>query len=270
MRAQIPADTPLATEGCCEVYMDAFDVFLTLGASVERYSSRAAGDPNWQPIPFYPAVYHGRALLFGSYSSLVNPPYDELWPEASRPADTLTLVDPRFSAQFRLEFGRQFAWGLQPMLANYRPEQLEARSREMAFLRQIVRLRAAALKYLRDGTLLRSPVVAGVPAIDVSVRTRSIYTNPAQEMVHTRTVPAVLTSAWRAPDGDVALALVNIADRAVELVISPDRHAWGLGEEARACQLDGGGRRHLLGPAGGSLAVKLGPAEAQVIEWSKE
>jgi hypothetical protein len=80
----------------------------------------------------------------------------------------------------------------------------------------------------------------------------------------------VLTSAWRAPDGDVALALVNIADQAVELTLSPDRQAWGLDGGERAWRLDGDGRMHALSPAGGSWVVKLGPQEAQIIEWAKE
>jgi hypothetical protein len=77
-------------------------------------------------------------------------------------------------------------------------------------------------------------------------------------------------SAWRAPDGDVALALVNISDEGVSLNLSPDWQAWGLtGREAR-WQLDEDARRHPLGPLAGERAVEMAPQEAQVMEWTKE
>lgn len=268
VREQIGPETPIATEGCCEVYMDAFDTFLTLDSSVERYSARTAGDPNSQPIPFFPSVYHGQALLFGSYNSLVNPPYDELWPPALRPSDTLSLIENTYGAQFRLDLARQIVWGLQPMLANFRPEQLETRPSELAFLRRLVRLAVAASKYLRDGTYLRPPVAADLPAMDIPLRTRSIYASNDQETVHVRSVPVIWISAWRAPDGDVALVLVNISDGSTRLVLSPDWQEWGLTGREPRWQLDGEAHRHPLPPIEGEWVLEMPPQGAQIIEWT--
>ena len=67
----------LAGEGCGEAWLDSLDLMLALQVSQERYE---APNSHWEVIPFFQAVYHGDAVLFGSYSSLTMPPYDELWP----------------------------------------------------------------------------------------------------------------------------------------------------------------------------------------------
>ncbi|MBT3190942.1 MAG: hypothetical protein HN341_00140, partial [Verrucomicrobia bacterium] len=59
MREKVDGDRMVATEGCCEVYMDSYDAFLTLDASVERFNAGVASNPYCLPIPFFPAVYHG-------------------------------------------------------------------------------------------------------------------------------------------------------------------------------------------------------------------
>ena len=268
VRERIGPDASIATEGCCEVYMDAYDGFLTLDSSVERYDTRIAGDLNWHPIPFFPSVYHGQTLLFGSYNSLVNPPYDELWPPALRPSDTLSLIEVGFSTHFRLDLARQIVWGLQPMLTNFCSMQLEARSAEMAYLRHLVRLAVAARKYLRDGTALRPPIAADLPTMAVPLRTRSIYTSHDRETVHVRPFPAVCMSAWRAPDGDVALVLVNVSDQDVRLSLVPDWEAWGLTGKEQQWRLDKDAHRHPLAPIEGEWVLDVAPQTAQIIEWT--
>ena len=45
-------------------------------------SCGAAGCRNANLVPLFPAVYHGRAVVFGNYAHIDGiTPYDELWPQ---------------------------------------------------------------------------------------------------------------------------------------------------------------------------------------------
>ena len=110
----------LAGEGCGEAWLPHLDLMLSLQVSMERYA--APGE--WEPIPLFHAVYHDCAMLYGNYSSLTRPPYDDLWPAEFAPPEPLQLLDEKFAQQFRLEQGRAFVWGQQPTIANFLPEQL--------------------------------------------------------------------------------------------------------------------------------------------------
>ncbi|MEO5803000.1 MAG: DUF6259 domain-containing protein, partial [Verrucomicrobiota bacterium] len=72
----------LAGEGCGEAWLPYLDLMLALQIAKERYSN-----PNdaWEVIPFFSAVYHPYAVLYGNYSSLTMPPYDDLWPKEFAP-----------------------------------------------------------------------------------------------------------------------------------------------------------------------------------------
>src|SRR5207237_439327 len=114
----------LAREGAGEPWLPELDLMLTLQVSQERYTDPGSG---WEPIPFFQAVYHAYGVTYGSYSSLVMPPYDELWPAQFAPAEPLKLLDTRFRRPFYLEQARSFVWGLQPTIANFRASHLAAR-----------------------------------------------------------------------------------------------------------------------------------------------
>ena len=103
---------------------------LSLQVSMERYAAPGV----WEPIPMFHAVYHDCAVMFGNYSSLTRPPYDDLWPAQYAPREPLALLDQKFAQQFRLEQGRAFVWGQQPTIANFLPQQLESRRSELDFL----------------------------------------------------------------------------------------------------------------------------------------
>ncbi|MPM48520.1 hypothetical protein SDC9_95245 [bioreactor metagenome] len=102
-------------EGSSENWLPHLDAFLTLQASRERY----AGVGNTETIPFFQAVFHQYGITFGSYSSLVTPPYDELWPKEYAPVNTEQPLDDIFNKQFLMEQARSFVWGMQPTIANY-------------------------------------------------------------------------------------------------------------------------------------------------------
>jgi hypothetical protein len=214
----------LAGEGCGEAWLPYLDLMLSLQVSMERY----AAPGQWEPIPMFHAVYHDCAVLFGSYSSLTRPPYDDLWPAQHAPQNPLQLLDEKFAQQFRLEQGRAFVWGQQPMLANFLPEQLVTRRSELDFVLRIARLRSRAGKYLRDGVFLRPPVtLTGEATIPMS--RLSIYAGQQDAVQeYTKTVPIVLSGAWQATDGSIAVALVNLADEPVPARVTLERPDYPL------------------------------------------
>ena len=75
-------------EGGGESWLPRLDMLHTQQVRLERYADPASGR---EPIPFFQAVYHPYAITYGTYGSLTYPPYDELWPEKTRPANALTL-----------------------------------------------------------------------------------------------------------------------------------------------------------------------------------
>ena len=207
----------LAGEGCGESWLPHLDAMLALQVSMERY--KAPGQ--WEAIPFFHAVYAPIATLYGNYSSLTRPPYDDLWPAEFAPERPLELLDRKFSTQFRLEQARAFVWGQQPTVANFQPSHLEERAEEMDFVMTLARLRREASAYLQDGTMLRAPRIPLEP-VEIPMSRLSIYAGQ-QEAVQefTHEVDPVIASAWRATDGSVAVVLVNITgeERAFQLVL---------------------------------------------------
>ncbi|NLN92316.1 MAG: hypothetical protein GX130_03270 [Candidatus Hydrogenedens sp.] len=222
----LPVKAPaLAGEGCGEAWLPHLDLMLSLQVSMERYATPG----QWEPIPFFHAVYHDCARFFGNYSSLTRPPYDSLWPEKSAPDNPLALLDQKFSTQFRLEQGRSFVWGQIPCIANFQPEHLEERKAEMDFLMELAHTRQRSLKYLRDGVMLRPPAIAP-EMVEIPTSRLSIYAgqhDAVQE--YSREVPAVLAATWLASDGDMAVALVNITeeDRSVSLALNDKDYPLG-------------------------------------------
>jgi hypothetical protein len=206
----------LAGEGCGEAWLPHLDAMLSLQVSMERYAAPGA----WDPIPFFHAVYHACAVLYGNYSSLTRPPYDDLWPAEFAPARPLELLDRKFAGQFRLEQARAFVWGQQPTLANFLPGHLIERKEEMEFFLRLVRLRRKALSYLRDGTFLRPPAIEA-PEAAIPMSRLSIYAGQRGAVKEfTGKAPRALASAWAAPDGSVAAAIVNISEEAMSFEFS--------------------------------------------------
>lgn len=244
-----------------EPWIGDLDLTLALDTSAERIGAASA---DWERIPFYPAVYHEAALAFGSYAGLVYPPYDEKWPQDERPARALTPLDARFDAQFCLEQSRCFAWGLQPMIANFQTAQLSERPTPIGFLSRLVRTRQRALPYLQRGVWLRPPDFV-IPTLQIPLVQVSIY-NPPRETA--RTYPAVIVGAWRAQDGAVGIALASLGDSPLELAAPVDFAAYGLPESCEVNRIDEQGRRALgrLRRESPTLRVTLAPRDVCVIE----
>jgi hypothetical protein len=226
----------LAGEGAGEPWLPELDLMLTLQVSQERYSAPNSG---WEPIPLFQSVYHAYGITYGSYSSLVLPPYDELWPQATTPADTLALFDLRFRRQFYLEQARSFVWGLQPTIANFRVSQLTDRRTETDYMMKLAKLRARVPDYLLRGTFMRPPALR-VPNAVLDLSRVSIYAARAGgPTVSQSEYPGAIAGAWRAANGDIAIAVVSILDEPVTVSFDVDPAAYGLSGTGTIQRLEG-------------------------------
>ena len=214
----------LAGEGVGESWLPHLDLMLSLQVSMERY----AAPGQWEPIPFFNAVYHGYTIQYGNYASLTRPPYDSLWPKEFAPKTPLQLLDAKFCHQFRLEQARSFVWGQQPCLANFTSEQLTKRNDELDFIRRLATLRNKALPYLLHGTFIRPPAL-DIPEIEIAMSRLSIYAgqhDAVQE--YTKRVPQLLLSTWRNANGNIAVPTVNIGDEPMEITLRLNNQEHGL------------------------------------------
>jgi hypothetical protein len=258
----------LAGEGCGELWLPHLDLMLSLQVSMERY----AAPGQWEPIPFFHAVYHDCATFYGNYSSLTRPPYDDLWPAEFAPERPLELLDRKFATQFRLEQARSFVWGQQITVANFLPSHFDERKAEMAFVLELARLRQEAAEYLRDGVMLRPPAF-DAPEAEIPISRLSIYAGQ-QEAVreYSKRVPLVLGAAWQAADGGVAVALANIGEAAARFNLTLARPEYPLPDAGTVYRLMDGQRAPAGTFSGGKAAVEveLPPAGAAVYEFVGE
>jgi len=255
----------LAGEGCGEAWLPHLDLMLSLQVSQERY----AAPGQWEPIPFFHAVYHGYSVLYGSYASLTRPPYDLLWPRDSAPAQPLQLLDEKFRHQFRLEQARSFVWGQQPCLANFQPEHLVERKTDLAYIKQLVQLRQAALPYLLYGTFIRPPRM-DIPDMEIDMSRLSIYAGQQGAVqAYRKRVPQYLAGAWRADDGGIAVAIANIADADHPIRFALSREEHGLPERGRIYKRLPASRTEMGRFENGQAIVTdtLAPAGAAIYEF---
>jgi len=258
----------LAGEGCGEAWLPHLDLMLALEVSKERYASPT--NP-WEVIPFFQAVYHPYAVTYGNYSSLSMPPYDELWPAEFAPDEPLALLDRKYSRQFYLEQARSFVWGQQPTLANFLPKLLDERPEEMEYVMRLARVRSRATKYLLHGEFLRPPRL-DVPETTSDFSRLSIYAGQRDRLTsYQKRHPLAIAGAWRAPDGDVAVALASIADEPLGLSFELDGSYYRLPREAKAHRIDEAGRHPIefSDRPLGSFEFELPARQIWVIEWSK-
>ncbi len=173
---RIRPDTALTTEDTAEPYIGLLDGTLMC--------NRALPDS----VPFFPAVYHEHVAQFGLY---IHEP------------EIRAGVTFRSKESMLFQFGGQLGWHGTDW------SEAPAHAAKFEWLAKLAAFRRAGLAWLAYGEMLRPPAVtlrggAEVPRI-------------AQEwIVHRRPMPtsqpAVTASAWRAPDGRVAVFVVNVAD----------------------------------------------------------
>lgn len=241
-------------EGSSENWLPHLDAFLTLQASRERY----AGVGNTETIPFFQAVFHQYGITFGSYSSLVTPPYDELWPKEFAPDNPEQPLDDIFDNQFLMEQARAFVWGMQPTIANYHIFLHSDKKEEMDYLLNIAKLRYKGLKYLLYGEFLRSPEI-DVPQQEIDISRLSIYAGRSKESVTAfkKRVPLIYTGTWKAEDNNVGIALASISDNSIPINFNIKTKNYDLTENGKVYKITLKGRELINIYTNGSINVDL-------------
>lgn len=93
-------------------------------------------------------------------------------------------------------------------------------------------MRQRATAYLLHGTMLR-PLALPASPVETDFSRLSIYAGQQDPLkTFRKSQPLIQSAAWRAPNGDVAIALVNIGDTTISLPLNwKDRSgeipAWG-------------------------------------------
>ncbi len=258
----------LAGEGCGESWLPSLDLMLGLQVSRERYSTA----DGWETVPLFQTVYHEYAVIFGNYSSLTMPPYDDLWPKETAPAEPLKLLDRKYDRQFYLEQARAFVWGQQPTIANLLPSHFSERAEEVGFFARLARVRMRALPYLLYGSSLQAPTL-GVPDEESDFSRLSIYAGQGKQISsYRKSADVALGSAWRSPDGKTALAIANITDAPMNIPLPLENPQYEIPERARVYRIDDKGREMIGTLAKGQkrYTVVLPPRSGWVVEFLAE
>ncbi|WP_339917384.1 DUF6259 domain-containing protein [Yeosuana marina] len=271
IRSKFPEnkDVFLAGEGVSEAWLPYLDAFLTLQVSMERY----AGDNGWEPIPFFQAVYHQYAITYGNYSSLIVPPYDELWPKEYAPKNPLALLDESYSKQFLMEQARSFVWGLQPTISNYQNFLVSKRTKEIDYLLNLARVRNNGLKYLLRGKFFRSPkMITKEKTLDMS--RLSIYAGKTGNTVTAfkKTADLIYSGAWKSDDNQLGIALASISDDSYQIDLSISSDDYGLNPNGRVNIINEDGAKFMTTYEEGKIDINftLQPRQICIIEIINE
>ncbi len=190
IRQAMPKDRILTTECNAEPYIRWFDGYLTWHWQYDRQ------------VPAFPAVYGGAIQMFGRNF-------------AGGETKDLAL---RMKVGQQLVFGEQIGWFGSDILRD---------KENAAFVRQVVRLRHAVVRYFYAGEMARPPKLSGeMPQVTAD------WQWSGKRLV---TTDAVMTGAWRLPTEKKAVVLmVNVSDQAVTAKLELDGKQYGLdGPELR-------------------------------------
>jgi len=176
---------------------------ITTECNAEPYAHLFDGYLTWHwqyqnQIPLFSAVYGGKVQMFG---------------RAYRGGATKDLA-LRMKAAQSLVFGEQIGW-IDP---NVYKEPIGG-----PFIRRMARLRYALKDYLAVGDMARPPHIVGdIPTVTAD------WQWSGEWIV---TTDALLSGAWRAKDGRVALIFVNVTDKelSAELVFDGEKYGFKKG-----------------------------------------
>ncbi|MDX1666391.1 MAG: DUF6259 domain-containing protein [Saprospiraceae bacterium] len=256
----------LAGEGGLESYLPYLDLFLTLQVSRERY----AGIGPWETIPLFQAVYHEYGVTFGSYSSLLTPPYDDKWPSKFAPEDEEAMLDEAYNRQFLMEQARSFVWGMQPTIANYRSFLATERKEEIDFLKRLAKVRYRSLDYLLYGRFVRTPNIES-PSNMMALSRLSIYAGRGEGERVTSfegEFPLLYSQAWRAENGRIGIALASISEEALPVRARFDAGDYGLPPQGTISRIGDNGREQVGSYSGSTvqLDLQIPPLEVYLLE----
>ncbi|MBK8504300.1 MAG: hypothetical protein IPL46_20085 [Saprospiraceae bacterium] len=250
-RVKVENEITLSGEGVSETMLPYLDAFLALQVSQERYG----GVYGWEPIPLFQAVYHEFGITYGNYSSLLCPPYDALWPIEKKPANSLEVLDESFNGQFLMEQARSFAWGMQPMISNYRPFLNLERKEEIAYLTQLVKVRKKCLKYLLKGRFMRVPEMS-IPVKELAISRLSIYAGQQSNVTtYHKEYPTIYSSAWKSDDNSLGIAIASISDELFPINLDFGSKEYDISETGEIFLIDIDGRRPLGRYSSGRILI---------------
>ena len=258
----------LAGEGSGEDYIPLLDAFLTLYVSKERFQGVSRSDP----IPLFQAIYHEYAITYGNYSSLVYPPYDELWPKEYKPANAETLMPEQYNMQFRMEQARSFVWGMQPTIANYHSTLFKDRKQEMEFLVDLVKTRYNAKEYLLDGQFKGIPQLSS-PEVKIPMlgkqRFYDLKTGKTMNE-YEKVIKLLYSSLWLSKEGNLGVAVTNISDESLEFELAIDPEKYGISKEGTVCVVTAEGKQEIMRYSGKSgIKYSIPPRSSRVIEYGR-
>jgi hypothetical protein len=252
LRKALPPEAAFTTEHAAECYLGSFDGFCTVNnPKVPPAVGRA--------IPLFAAVYAGRTTPFGFRS-------DDCTEEGF--AHPLAFRQNQADGFLR---GGQLGWVHTRILMQPRA------AAEAAFLRNLVRVRAQSHAFLAYGSFIGPVEVGGDnPRLtaEVSMPAWMVWVPDWAPFEYRSTarydiaMPAVQATAWRAVDGALGVAVVNVSARERAVSLRLPLAAAGLRpgahlrlrvvgpESSRNAVLDGELTRDLRVPADSALLIE--------------
>ncbi len=192
-----------------EIYIDVAD------------AAEVCTSPNNRNIPMWEAVYHDYYFVMGR--RIIEWMDRNTYPIGARDGDE--LFD-----EFASSYAQTFIWGNQPSWT--RIDILDYAPRVAAFIKKTMNARYRTLDYLNFGDMMR-PLVVTTPLEKV---TRIWRLNDTPE----HTLPVVLNSVWKAPDGSLGIVLFNITDQPQTIDYRSDLAECGLkGDRFTITRIDG-------------------------------
>lgn len=163
-------------------------------------------------IPFFSSVYHDYLLLWGNNYNCDYPGQDQ---QKWRDFDAWNFIPVAQS----FVCGDQLGWFAQGWLV----------AKEYTSRLATIRMGPAS-KFLTYGEMVDPPV----PLNELPTVTTPPWNSSAGEK-EPRTFPAVLTSAWKAPDGSLGLVFCNISEKEQQIRFKVDLQRYGLPAAGKYC-----------------------------------
>jgi hypothetical protein len=261
-----------------ELYLRYLSAVVLSGVSCERMGRprHVRGDA-WEPAPLFQAVYAPHLSAVGLIGPLNNAfPVDPLWSEEGRMRSAdMHLLHEEYAAQFCLESARTLLWGSQPGLWGFDMASLREQPalRKLAFVRMLLQVNAAENTLARGEFLGMIPV--SCPTIEADFLVNPLYAAAGQRRAYTRTVPAVMASAWQGGGGTPGqgkplLILVNLTENPVDFACELPLARLGLVDLRRAYGLTftpgAGSKPASLALSGAEVSGRL-PGHSACIVW---
>jgi hypothetical protein len=242
-------DAVLSGEGGAELYIPWLSIYHSRDPGFE-FSADSDNKNGAEPVPLFEYVYHPLVTFLGQWVLAIEPYFD--------------------SAYARVAFGRAFVWGQIPCYNSPAlPNEPQTDPASIRFLKAIGKARLTfARKYLVDGTML-SPPALDAPKI---VARFPVQGSPSLSERITKEFSAVQASAWKAPDGDVGIVLVNTDTNQVEakVLIEPGKLSLSGGKRYSASLVRATGTVPLgeVQSPKTKFTIRMDPLEPAVVEVS--